>query len=93
VECERLFGAYKTWCEANEHAKVTQQTFGRIARRRPVRPQDQATQRKNAPTSTSEQGFDSSHTQGSRALVLTVLRPKHCFSTRGLACATTMRVC
>ena len=32
VEVERLYGAYKTWCEFNEHPKATMQIFGRDLR-------------------------------------------------------------
>jgi putative DNA primase/helicase len=29
VEVEALYGAYKTWCESNEHRKDSTQMFGR----------------------------------------------------------------
>jgi putative DNA primase/helicase len=32
VEVEQLFGAYRTWCEANEHPKASMQVFGRDLR-------------------------------------------------------------
>ena len=32
VEVDLLFGAYKTWCEENEHPKASKQMFGRDLR-------------------------------------------------------------
>jgi putative DNA primase/helicase len=43
VEADKLYTAYKTWCDANEHPKASKQLFGRDLRAavpsiRPLRP-------------------------------------------------------